>query len=323
MPEVGRKEFAVLRVLAKYSEAVGASKIAKELREQGIELTERAIRYHLQALDQRGLTLNLGRSGRQLTEAGRRELANARVTDKLGLTLSRIDALAYLTTFDLRTGAGKVVLNVSFVRQADQDAVLKAMRPVLLSRYATSELIALFGPGQAIGDQRVPRGMVGVGTLSSVTLNGVLLHHGIPVNSEFGGLIEIAGHEPIRFTDIIRYGGTSTDPVELLIKTGATSAHSAVTTGSGKVGAGLRTCPSVARDEVLRLVDELSAWRIKGVIAAGGENQSLMEVPVEAGRMAFVVAAGLNALAAAEEAGLETTSQAMSALFEYEDLEEV
>ncbi|NSW55441.1 MAG: DUF128 domain-containing protein [Armatimonadetes bacterium] len=323
MPEIGRKEYAILRVLGGFNEPVGASKIARRLSDQGIDLTERAVRYYLQALDERGLTQSLGRMGRRLTEQGRRELANARVADKLALTLARIDTLSYLTTFDIARGTGSVILNLSLFRQADFDAALRIMRPVFNSRFATSDLVAVLGPGQRVGDFAVPRGMTALGTVCSVTINGILLSHGIPVNSEFGGLVEISGHEPARFTEIIRYGGTSVDPVEVFIKGRATSAGEAVATGSGKVGAGLRTCPSAAREHVLSLIDEMAAWRLRGVIAAAGENQSLMELDIDVGRMAFVVAAGLNPVAAAEEAGFETQNQAMAVVFDYEALQPV
>lgn len=323
MPEIGRKEYAILRALGESGGSVGAGVIARHLRQQGIDLTDRAIRYHLQALDAAGLTENLGRSGRRLTEAGEAELANARVADQIALTFARIETLAYLSRFDLDEGKGQVVINLSFFRQNEFDAAMKVMRPVFLSRWATSDLIAVFQPGQKVGDQTIPRGTVALGTVSAVTLNGVLLSHGIPVQSEFGGLVEIAGHEPVRFTDIIRYGGTSIDPVEVFIKGKATSVQQVVSSGRGKIGAGFRMCPSIAREHVMQLVDAMSAWRLHGVIAIGGESRPLMEMEVGVGRMALVICAGLNPIAAAEEAGYHTISRAMSGVFEYRDLEAV
>lgn len=321
MPEVGRKEFAILRVLGESSGPLGGANIARALHAHGIELTERAIRYHLQALDEVGLTENLGRAGRQLTDAGKAELANARVADQVALTFARIETLAYQTSFDLTAGSGKIVVNLSLFRQNEFDAAMKVMRPVFHSRYATSDLVAVFSPGQKIGDQVVPRGMTGLATVSAITLNGILLHQGIPVQSEFGGLIEIAGHEPVRFTDLITYGGTSIDPVEVFIKGKATSVTQAIGQGRGKVGAGFRMCPAIARDHVMRLVDAMSAWRLRGVIAIGAESRPLMEMEVGVDRMGLVVCAGLNPIAAAEEAGFATTSRAMSSVFDYRSLE--
>jgi repressor of nif and glnA expression len=321
LPEIGRKEFAILRVLGEHGTPVGGANIARALKAHGIELTERAIRYHLQALDEMGLTANLGRAGRELTEAGQAELANARVADQVALTFARIETLAYQTSFDLETGTGQIVVNLSLFRQNEFDAAMKVMRPIFLSRYATSDLIGVFQPGQKIGDQTVPRGMTGLATVSAITLNGLLIHHGIPVQSEFGGLMEVAGHEPMRFTDIIAYGGTSIDPVEVFIQGKVTSVNQAVGSGRGKVGAGFRMCPAIARDHVMRLVDAMAAWRLRGVIAIGAESRPLLEIEVGVDRMGLVICAGLNPIAAAQEAGFETTSRAMSSLLDYRVLE--
>jgi repressor of nif and glnA expression len=323
LPEIGRKEFAILRVLGDAAGPVGGANIAKALKAHGIELTERAIRYHLQALDELGLTANLGRAGRELTEAGKAELANARVADQVALTFARIETLAYQTSFDVESGSGKIVVNLSLFRQSEFEAAMKVMRPIFRSRYATSDLVAVFSPGQKVGDQIIPRGMMGLATISAITLNGILLHHGIPVQSEFGGLIEIAGHEPVRFTDIITYGGTSIDPVEVFIKGKATSVTQAIGQGRGKVGAGFRMCPAIARDHVMRLVDAMSAWHLRGVIAIGAESRPLMEMEVGVDRMGLVICAGLNPIAAAEEAGFATTSRAMSSVFDYRSLEAI
>ncbi|NPV46270.1 MAG: DUF128 domain-containing protein [Armatimonadetes bacterium] len=323
MPEIGRKEAAILRVLGQYSMPLGAAAIARELVSYGIDLTERAVRYHLQRLDDAGLTESRGRSGRVLTDAGRAELDNARVTDKVALAFARLEALAYQTTFDPATGHGLVVLNISLFHRSDFDHALRAMRPVFLSRLATSDLVAVFDAGQSVGDMVVPRGMVGLGTVCSATINGVLVRAGIPLHSEFGGLMEIIGHEPARFTEIVMYRGTSIDPVEMFIKSQATSVGQAATTGRGKVGAGFRTCPSVARAHVLRLLDDLSPWRLRGVVAVGNPGQSLLEMEVGIGRVGIVVCAGLNPVAAAEEAGIPTVSKALATVFEYTDLQPV
>jgi HTH-type transcriptional regulator, global nitrogen regulator NrpRI len=323
LPEIGRKEFAMLRVLGERDVPLGAAIIARELKSHGIELTERAVRYHLQALDDAGLTESRGRAGRRLTDAGRSELANARVADKVALTFARMEALAYQTAFDLTEGKGQIAINVSLFRRGDFEAAMRVMRPVFRSRYATSDLVAVFEPGQRVAEQFIPRGMVGLGTVCSVTINGILLSHGIPVHSEFGGLLEIAGYEPARFTEVVRYAGTSIDPVEVFIRGRATSVGTAVSTGKGKIGAGFRTCPAVARDHVSRLVEQMSAWRIHGVIAVGAPSRPLLEAEVGVGRAALVVCAGLNPIAAAEEAGYETTSNPMATVLDYANLQQV
>jgi len=69
--DVERKAISILKVLNDSREPVGSRIIAQRLRERGIELGERAVRYHLKLMDERGLTRLVGRrDGRALTERG-------------------------------------------------------------------------------------------------------------------------------------------------------------------------------------------------------------------------------------------------------------
>ncbi|MGQ9732597.1 MAG: winged-helix domain-containing protein, partial [Candidatus Zipacnadales bacterium] len=83
MPEISRKSLAILRVLNSADSPSGAGAIAEALKAYGIDLTERAVRYHLERLDALGYTEPLGRAGRRITEKGRQEVAHAHVTDKV------------------------------------------------------------------------------------------------------------------------------------------------------------------------------------------------------------------------------------------------
>ncbi len=320
MPEIDRKALAILRILDQAREPMGSSRLATELTAYGIDLTERAVRYHLQRLDEEALTVSRGRQGREITEAGRDELADARVSDKVSLVISRLEALAYETTLDLATRRGKVVLNISMLPQEALQAAVAAMRSVFLSRLCTSDLVAIYEAGQPVGDTIVPSGMVGIGTVCSVTINGILLSHGIPMHSEFGGLLELAGYEPLRFTDIIHYGGTSLDPLEVFIKGKMTSVTQAARGGSGKVGAGFRIISAAARDQFVQIADEMAQAGIHGVAAVGRPSQSLLEIPVPLDRVGVILYAGLNPGAAVEEAGIETINKAMTALVDFSDL---
>ena len=320
MPEIDRKSLAILRALAQSTEPLGSSRLAAELSSYGVDLTERAIRYQLRRLDEAGLTESLGRRGRRLTELGRRELADAGVSDKVALVISRLEWLAYQTSFDVATRQGQVVLNISLLPKEALNAALQVMRPVFLAGLCTSDLVAIYHAGQMVGEAEVPPGTVGIGTVCSVTINGILLSHGIPMESEFGGLLELKGHTPLRFTDLIHYRGTSLDPLEIFIKGKMTSVTQAARGGDGKVGAGFRIIPGVARSHFLNVADEMARAGIRGVAAVGRPSQSLLEIPVPLERVGVILYAGLNPGAAIEEAGIETSNQAMGALVDFSDL---
>ena len=320
MPEIGRKMLAILRILAQLDGPLGSSRLATELSGDGVDLTPRAIRYHLQRLDEAGLTEPAGRQGRRITELGRQELADASVSDKVTLVISQLDRLAYQTTFDLATRRGQVVLNVSLLPEEALHAALQVMRPVFLSGLCTSDLVVLYDSGQTVGEIVVPAGMVGIGTVCSVTVNGILLNYGIPMQSEFGGLLELASREPSRFTDLIHYGGTSLDPLEIFIKGKMTSVTQAARGETGRVGAGFRLIPGAARSQFIQIADEMSQAGIGGVAAIGQPSRALLEIPVPLERAGVILYAGLNPGAAVEEAGIETVNRAMTAVVDFSEL---
>ena len=71
--DVKRKVIAILKVLQDSKEPLGARVIAQHLKSYGIELGERAVRYHLKITDERGLTSLVGRDGRLITDSGAEE----------------------------------------------------------------------------------------------------------------------------------------------------------------------------------------------------------------------------------------------------------
>ena len=74
MSESERRMIEILRILNKQNKPTGSKLIADELKEKGFNLGERAVRYHMQILDEKGYTERMGYSGRRITELGREKL---------------------------------------------------------------------------------------------------------------------------------------------------------------------------------------------------------------------------------------------------------
>lgn len=315
--DVRRKMLAILRVLSSCGdEPLGARAIGRDLEKFGIDLSERQVRYHLQFMDERGLTLAVGNAGRVLTELGRQELESAQVTDKVGFVAARIDRLAYATTFDLDTGEGDVILNVSLLDAGDLPRALECSKVAIDAGLSMSDLVIVAHEGELLGE-RVPEGRVAVGTVCSVTLNGVLLHHYIPVTSVYGGLLQLREGRPLRFVELVSYAGSSIDPLHIFIGSGLTSCWEAATTGSGMVGAGFREIPAAALDDALEVIERLKGHGLQGVMAVGAPGQPLLELPVGMDRVGLVVVGGITPLAAASEQGIAVDQHAMSATCDY------
>ncbi|MCJ7743310.1 MAG: NrpR regulatory domain-containing protein, partial [Dehalococcoidales bacterium] len=225
--EVERKVIAILKVLNDSPQSLGAKVIARRLKDHGVELGERAVRYHLKLMDERGLTQPLSRrDGREITSQGIEELNNALVADKVGFVLERIELLAFRTSFDVESRSGLVPVNVSFFRKERFKEALPAMAPVFKAGLCVSELVAIGQGGERLGELLVPEGKVGFATVCSLIINGCLLKTGIPIDSRFGGVLQIRHQIPLRFVNLINYSGTTVDPSEVFIRARMTDVQS-------------------------------------------------------------------------------------------------
>ncbi len=312
--------FAILTVLDKQSGIIGAKEISKQLKLYGVNLTERTVRYHLKILDERGLTKVFGKEGRKITKKGREELSQSHVSEKVGFIISRIETLSYMTSFDMEKQEGDIIMNVSYIHTKNLNNALKVMKSVYKSPYVMSDRLVIAGEGEQIGDVIVPEGKVGLGTVCSVTINGIFLKSGIPLVSKFGGVLQTEESEPSRFAALISYEGSSLDPLEIFIRSNMTDVIGAVRNGSGRILASFREVPVVCVDEANMLARKIAEIGIGGILRIGNPNQPLLEMPVGMDKAGIVIVGGLNPVAALEETGISSESKAMSTLYEYSHL---
>jgi repressor of nif and glnA expression len=315
-----RKITAILRVLDEAGRPLGSTKIARGLRLAGIDLEQRMVRNYLEAMDSASLTVNLGRRGRELTERGRRELAASLIIDKVGFIDSRADELAYNMTLDLGRHAGTVIVNVSTLPAAYMDDARRIMQSVIMARLGMGRFGIITQQPDGVPGLEITDGEVAIGTVCSITLNGLLRAAGIPTVSRFGGLLEFRDGQPMRFIHIIEYAGTTLDPIEVFIKAGMTSVLEASKTGNGLIGASFREVPAVALPHVRKVLQHMDEAGLCGTVLLGEPSRPLVEIPVDQGRAGIVVTAGLNPLAAVQEAGIPTSNRALARLAEFGSL---
>lgn len=320
-PAIERKVLAILKILASSQRAQGARVIARYLQDMGIELTERAVRYHLKLTDERGLTKLVGRrDGRIITELGQTELKKALVSDKVGFAFARIEDLAFRTNFDFKTHNGLIPVNVSIFKKKDFPAALKIMKGIFKAGLCVSDLVSIAQEGEIVGDIIVPEGKVALATVCSIVVNGALLKAGVPVDSRFGGILQIQKRQPLRFTELINYAGSSLDPSEIFIRANMTSVTQAAENGNGDILANFREIPAACRSTAQEVVAKLKEARIGGLLLLGNISEPVCEVAIELNRVGAILIGGLNPVAAAYEAGIESINYAMSTLMAYEKL---
>lgn len=313
----------ILRVLSEADGPMGSAAVARRIQEWSFDLSPRTVRLYLEEMETEGLVTGGRRGrggGRAITPQGMREIEDALVTERVGMMLARLDSLASQMTFDPESGKGNVVINITLVNADELEDALAIMYPVFNASLALGDRIAIVREGERVGRVTIPDGKVGVGTVCSVTINGALLGVRVPTTTLFGGVLELVNREPLRFTDAIYYSGSSLDPLEIFIKSGLTSVRETARTGSGRIGASFREVPSAALPVAERTLSRLRRWGLAGLLLIGRPNQPVLDIPVAEGMTGLIIAGGLNAAAALEEAGIYAENTALSTTCEYSRL---
>ncbi len=316
-----KKRLAILDVLSRSGQVLSSTRITELLIGQDMDISERSVRLYLRELDEEGLTENQGRRGRIITEKGKHETDASRVLEHIGLLSGKIDAMAYQMDFDPALRRGTVVVNVSTIPlDGFTEERRKFIEKVFAKGYSMGTLLALFAPGENCGSYTVPEGHVGIGTVCSITLNGVLLRRGVPTVSRFGGLLELRDGKPARFVDIIHYDGTSIDPLVVFIRSGMADYIGAVTTGNGRIGASFREFPADSAATVHSISKQLETIGLGSLLCLGNPGQSLYGVSVGPQRVGAIIIGGLNPMSVFEETGLRVRSSALSGLVDFNNL---
>lgn len=314
------KRIKILQILRVNSDPVSSGKITQILNGEGLKISERTVRFHLQAMDKKGFTKYKPREGRVITTLGEMELNKSKAYEKVGFLSAKIDEYSYNMNFDIDTTKGTVLVNITLISREDLEESIELLEDAFESGYSMGSLITLIYPEESTEDIHIPDGFVGIGSVCSITLNGILLSKGIPVHSIFGGLLEVSGGNPKRFVEIIRYRGTSLDPLEIFISSGLTDHVGVCNSGNGLVGASFREIPTICREEVIKISDRCKEIGLGGILQVGYPGSELLEIPVSEGRTGMVVTGGLNAVGLLAESGIKLYSKTLSGYVEFSKL---
>ncbi|NPE27452.1 DUF128 domain-containing protein [Methanococcoides sp. SA1] len=315
-PQIERKLIEIMRVISESDKPIGARNIADELQSRGYNLGERAVRYHLRILDERGFTEKHGYNGRTITTFGRKELDDALIGDRLGFVITRIEELIYNTDYDPISKEGNVIVNLSTLDKDDFDNALDVMKYAASGGMCISPNIKIFEEDSDSGVY-VSEGSVGIATVCSITYDGVLLRNGIPVKPAYGGILEMEHNDPVQFRDLISYSGTSIDPVKIFMIRHATSVLDVLDTGNGRILANIRTIPSCAVEKAKEVLHQLEASGIGNVMNIGSSAYDLCGAPVDEGLSGILVGVGVNMISAVEEAGIPVSTSPVSTVLDY------
>jgi repressor of nif and glnA expression len=296
-----RKYIEILRILKEHQDPIGAKRLSELMAERGFVLSDRAVQYYLSYLDTMGFTEKIGNQGRILTRAGLDETDNALVDDRIGFVISKLERLAYRSTFDPSTSTGDVAYNLSIVPLESYEKVKSAFDDVIKAG------CGFFNSYRIIDrDPRVPSGSVGFITICSISMDGVFQRNGIPVKMAYGGRLEIDQGIPKQFRDLIGYRGTTIDPLELFISSGLTSISEYTRTKSGIALANVREVPCSAKNEVEKIIRLMNGCGFVFPVTMGNQVFNLPSNPY---RLSIVAFSGLNYIGNTVEHGIEITTE--------------
>ncbi|HNQ28485.1 MAG TPA: NrpR regulatory domain-containing protein [Methanolinea sp.] len=291
-----RKYIEILRILKEHREPMGAKRLSELMAERGFVLSDRAVQYYLRYLDEMGFTEKVGNMGRILTPYGKEETESALVGDRIGFIISKLERLAFRSTFDPETGTGDVAYNLSIVPEERLPDAMKAFNEVIAAK------CGFFSSYRVIDrDPRIPPGSAGIMSICSITMDGVFQRRGIPVRMAYGGRLDIQHGEATRFVDLIGYRGTTIDPLQLFISAGLTSLSSLVSTGTGTGLANVREIPALAEGRAREVVAQMKKAGFVFPVAMGTSVFNLVPDPY---RLAIVAFSGMNFVANTVEKGV-------------------
>ena len=290
MSESEYRMIEILRVLAKQDQPTGSKVIADELKEKGFNLGERAVRYHMQILDEKGYTEKKGYAGRVITDLGREKLEKGLIYDQVDFIYSKFEEMIYLTDFTYMTQKGNVVVNTSTIYNEESINIMKEIYKSGLS----------VSPYVNINEDKIT-GEIEVTTICGTTIDGILLKEGIPTQPQYGGLLKIENNRPIKFTEIISYKKTSVTPLDAFANSDLTSVLDVITKGTGLIPANFRLIPGIAREKTIGIIKELINIGIGGVIGISEEGQDLLGLPVPDGMVGIAIIGGITPFCAVKE----------------------
>jgi len=234
-----------------------------------------------------------------------------------------IDDFAMKVTYRPEAHEGRLVTNLSLVKNEDLEFAIGILRDACKTRVAASGLVKFYSSGERVDDFVVPKGQTAICTVCSVTFDGLLIRRGVPINPIGGGIVEIENRAPVRFTHMILYEYTTIDPLQVLNTLRLTSVTNVMRRGSGNILANIREFHMEAESLVGEVLDEISDSSFIGILEVGMPNVSLLGVPVSPQFIAITCVGGTNPLAAIREGGRWVQTHAMKGMMDVSEMVEI
>lgn len=155
--------------------------------------------------------------------------------------------------------------------------LLVVLKSVYESGWMINPLINVFSAGYEVCETTIPEGKAAICTVCSINIDGILVSRGIPTDPIYGGIVEVRNNKPEKFVEIIRFDGSSLDPLELFMAKGMTSVLKVVEKGMDRILANYREIPASSQKDVKELLDQISTL-FKGIMMIGEPDEKVLGI---------------------------------------------
>ncbi|AGK60310.1 Uncharacterized protein conserved in archaea [Archaeoglobus sulfaticallidus PM70-1] len=293
----------ILRVLSEAESPLSSKDIADSLKEKGINLEPRTIRYHLSKMDKAGLTQKPVKYKRIITPKGKEVLRRSLVFERLGEFSERVEYNVFMSNFSIDEFKGTIPTNIAILDKKHYEKAMTILNEVSQSRFIVSDLITVIDESERAGYLEIPKNKFAVGIVSNTIFDVILRKYGVVLTPEASGLLHVEKKVPQGFSELISYSGTTLSPGWLFVKSRLTSVFRAEKKGYGDVIATIRSFNVHLIDVVKRRVSEIEEKGIRGIISISYplENHIIQSINFKAN---LIIYAGVNYLAPLQEKGL-------------------
>ena len=220
-------------------------------------------------------------------------------------------------SFRLREGKGTVLCDVAMVHRSQLVRCMEDLKPVFSRRLGTGGRIAVAQGGERLAGEEVPRDHVALGVVSSGALCGLLRLHGVMFRSRGNLLVQMRDDHPAGVAERIGAGDSTLDPAELLVRSGLTRVRECARSGSGLICARWLEIPASGLDRLIEMTRLMERHALGGSMLMGRPGQPILDLPVDEGRVGWIVASGLNAWSAIYETGAFIRIRPMAGIEDY------
>ena len=232
------------------------------------------------------------------------------VQPKIPFLLSKSWNLIQQVNFDIEKRKGNIIANVSYIDIDDVDVALRTMEETF------NENPKFINPYYKLVSHPSDESKMGIATICSLSIDGMLINNGILCNPLYGGLLELT--EPPLFIHLISYSGSTVDPHKIFLSKDMTSVTRSI--GPNKILASFKEIPNVSRDYAVYFLEIIKNIGFS-IYKIGKPREVTYNAKADNYNFGVVAGSGLNSIGAIKEKNINIDIKAIETLMPFEKMD--